>query len=102
MIDQSLDEQFPNEEGYQVSSSVNFKFKADDPEPHLKLNIPLTHEFIKGMEPLHPKVGKLLATFNFTFLGGGGCYSTAPTIRLSLSGVKTLNPSTVTGGSKSC
>ena len=50
---QSLEEQFPRECGYEIARYLDFKFKEDEGEPHLKLIVPpeCNEYYVIGMEP---------------------------------------------------
>ena len=55
---QSLEEQFPREEGYRMSRHDSFKFKpTNDPVPFIQVTVPAKNDqCLVGFEPLHAKV----------------------------------------------
>ena len=55
---QSLEEQFPGEEGYRICRYDDFKFKDNESnEPHIKVVAPSEHnQCVIGMEPMTAEV----------------------------------------------
>ena len=57
---QSLEEQFPSEEGYKIDDRKEFKFKDSaepDTEPYLRINISPEHHEVIALEPMNSEVG---------------------------------------------
>ena len=62
---QSLEEQFPHEEGYKISRCNDFKFKetisTESQQASIKLTVPSQHDrCIIALEPANGKVGRWL------------------------------------------
>lgn len=54
---QSLEEQFPPDEGYKISRYNEFKFKSDAAQPSIKLSIPTKYDqCVIALEPANARV----------------------------------------------
>ena len=63
---QSLEEQFPTEEGYRICRYDDFKFQANECNaPHIKVVAPSEHnQCVVGMEPMTAEVYIAIIYYN--------------------------------------